>query len=89
MQIGLTCDIAFERTNVVLKSWNTPIIAPYVRSKVLADRFQQAADGSYQNSHSLAVRTGLHTNTVTDYIDTLVKYFMAMSEEGIAVDFVK
>ena len=85
MQIGLTCDKAFERTNVILKSWNTPIIAPYVRNHMHADRFAQNSNGDFTNAHSLAIRTGLHANTAIDYIDNLFKYFKDMSEAGNGV----
>ena len=61
MQIGLTCDKAFDRTNSILKSWNTPIIAPYVRNHLHSNRFAQNENGDFTNVNSLAIRTGFWT----------------------------
>ena len=76
MQLGLSCDLAFDRTAPILSSWNSTIIAPYVRNLQYVSRFKD------DDAYSLSIRTGLHTGTVRQFIDSLMSYHGTMSLEG-------
>ena len=76
MQLGLTCDLAFDKTAPILQSWNSTIIAPYVRNLEYISRVRD------DNSYSLSIRTGLHTGTVRQYIDSLMAFHGDMATKG-------